>query len=220
MKISKQTLDVLANFATVNQNILVKPGNKLSTININKTQFVNAVVEDQFETEFGLYNLAEFIGVLSLFKDPDVQFGDRSARITEGKQSVNYFYADRSVLVLPPEKEFKMPSVEASFTLSEEQIKSLKNAARQLSSTDLFFVGKDGVISAIVGDPGNPTANTFSIEVGATDHTFNTFVKIESLKMLPGNYDVQLSKARVSRFNLQNGSYEMIIALDAKSTFA
>ena len=44
----------------------------------------------------------------------------------------------------------------------------------------------------MVGDKKNATGNSFSEPVGDTDKTFKVNLKVENLKMLPGDYDVKL----------------------------
>lgn len=220
MKISKQTIDILKNFSGINQNIFVANGNTLRTMSVPKNIFVEAQVQENFEQEFGIYNLSEFLGVISLFSDPEVEFSDKFARIKEGKNSVTYHYANKEVLVLPPDRKINIPQFEANFTLTKDNIDLLKKSASVLSATDVFFVGKDGVISALVGDPANSTSNKFSIEVGTTNVDFNVFFKVENLKMIQGDYDVHLSKALVVKLVNQTTDYVMHIALDSKSSFS
>ena len=55
--LSNRTLDVLKNFSTINSNILVKPGNVLTTISPIKNVMAEATVEEDFDTEFGIWDL-------------------------------------------------------------------------------------------------------------------------------------------------------------------
>ena len=57
MKLSKETLAILKNFSTINQSILIESGNNLKTVSVNKTMMSNAVIEETFPEEFGLYDL-------------------------------------------------------------------------------------------------------------------------------------------------------------------
>ena len=78
MKLSEATTNVLKNFSDINQNILVKQGNKLNTMSTMKNIIGEAQIEESFEREFGIYDLNEFLGVMSLGKDPDLLFEDES----------------------------------------------------------------------------------------------------------------------------------------------
>ena len=74
VKISDTTKSVLKNFADINQNLLVQPGQELKTISTMKNILAKAKIEEEFTSEFGIYDLSEFLGVLSLFKRPTFSF--------------------------------------------------------------------------------------------------------------------------------------------------
>ena len=63
MKLSKETLSVLKNFATINGNILIKTGNRLSTISAQKNVMASTTVSENFDSDFGIYDLNEFLCV-------------------------------------------------------------------------------------------------------------------------------------------------------------
>jgi len=98
MKLSENTISVLKNFATINPSVLIKQGNTIATISPQRTILARATVEEEFPQQFAIYELAKFLGVLSLFKEPELEFGPQQVMITSGKQSVNYTYADPSMV--------------------------------------------------------------------------------------------------------------------------
>ena len=106
MKLSEQTVSLLKNFASVNQNLLFKSGNKLQTISAQKNILVNAEIPESFPSDFAIYDLNKMLGVMSLFQDPDLEVGDKTMKIG-GK--VNYMFADPTMIVTPPEKELVFP---------------------------------------------------------------------------------------------------------------
>lgn len=218
MKISKQTLDILKNFASINQNVLIKAGSRLATRTVAKNVFVDANVEDEFPQDFGIYNLSEFLGVVSLFSEPEFTFSDSSVTITQGKNKVTYLFASPEVLDYP-EKNIVMPKTDVEFELSEENLKSLQKAGAVLGSTDLLIQGQDGKLSATVLDPKNPSANTFSVDVGETDLSFECFIKLENLKMPVGIYEVSLSSKKISRFKSKTMDYTIYIAAEKNSVW-
>ena len=110
MKLSNETLTVLKNFAGINQSILVRKGNKLRTMSVMKTVLAEAVVNEEFEKEFAIYDLNQFLNGVSLHEDPELDFqNDAYVVIREGKRRVKYFFADPQVIVSPPEKEISLP---------------------------------------------------------------------------------------------------------------
>ena len=59
----------------------------------------------------------------------------------------------------------------------------------------------------------------FAITVGETDDSFEFNFKVENIKILPGTYDVVVSKKLLSRFTCQNYNLKYYIALEPDSTF-
>lgn len=218
MKLSKQTLEVLKTFSTINQNLLVKPGSRLSTKPSVASIFATAEVPEVFPQEFGIYNLVEFLGVLSLFSDPELNFDEKFVTISEGRNSVKYFYAAKEVLVFP-DRDIKMPAAEIQFQLTKETLTSLLKAASVLKVSELVVTGSDGQITVTVSDVKNDTANTYSVEVGKTDIEFTAVFMIDNLKLISGDYDVEISTKRISKFHNSAMNYTAYVALEQSSKF-
>ena len=218
MKISQNTLNVLKNFSTINQNILIKEGSTLTTRTVAKNLFVSATVDTVFPQDFGIYNLSQLLGVMSLFSDPDVELSNKYMIISQGKNKVQYMFASPEVLDYP-DKSITMPASNAEFDLSDENLKSLLKAGAILSSTDLKISGDGELITCTVLDPKNPSANTFSVEVGQTDRNFDVFIKLENLKLIQGKYKVLLSEKKIAQFSNQEISYSMFIASERSTTW-
>ena len=102
MNLTTDTLSVLKNFSDINQNILVKPGNKIQTISTMKNILAEAEVSEKFEDEFAIYDLPEFLRSVELFEKPELKFnGGTNVNISQNSQSIKYFFADKSVIVSP-----------------------------------------------------------------------------------------------------------------------
>ena len=111
MKISDNTISILRNFSDINANILFKPGKQLSTVSTMKNIMAEANVEDEFETEFGVYDLPEFLRALDSFTQPVLNFnGSANLKIQDEKTSLSarYAFADKSTLRYPS-KSITMP---------------------------------------------------------------------------------------------------------------
>ena len=110
MKINQSTQDILKNFSEINTNILIKPGSELNTISTMKNILAKATINDSFDREFGIYDLNEFLSVVSSLDKPELTLQEKYMTIsTEGSRSkVKYFYSDPSVIVSPT-KEVNMP---------------------------------------------------------------------------------------------------------------
>ena len=220
MKLSEKTLTLLKNFSNINQSILFKQGSSLRTISVMKNILAEATIDEDLPTDFGIYDLGQFLNGLALHNRPELDFQNEGyVYIKEGRMRSKYFFADPKVIVTPPEKEITLPSEDVSFTLSTDQLDKLLKAAGIYQLQDLAVVGKNGVVKIQVRDKKNDTSNDFAITVGETDDSFEFNFKVENIKILPGTYDVVVSKKLLSRFTCQNYNLKYYIALEPDSTF-
>ena len=221
MKLSDQTLNILKNFAGINNSILVKQGTQLRTISVAKNILAEAAIEEDFPRDFAVYDLNQFLNGLSLHQDPDLDFSPESyISIKEGKRRVKYFYADPNVIVSPPEKEITLPSEDVHFQLESSSLEKLLKAAAVYQLPDLSAVGEAGVVKLVVRDKKNDTSNEFAVVVGETDKEFSFNFKVENIKIIPGAYDVVVSQKLLSKFTNTNCDLKYYIALEPDSTFA
>jgi hypothetical protein len=222
MKINQSTQDILKNFSEINTNILIKPGSELNTISTMKNILAKATINESFDKEFGIYDLNEFLSVVSSLDKPELTLQEKHMTIsTEGSRSkVKYFYSDPSVIVSPT-KDVNMPESDVTFSLSESNLAQLRKMAAILSSPDLALVGtKGGDVVLKVCDKKNDTSNKFDIVVGenaTANYTF--YFKVENLKMISGDYDVAVSSKSIAHFTNTKLPIEYWIALEPDSVF-
>ena len=203
MKLSEHTTSVLKNFASINQNLVIKEGKTISTMSAMKNIVAKAEVDEDFPREIAIYDLNEFLAALSLFTNPVLDFSENFVMITEeGKtgNSLKYFYSDPSV-VTTPSSEITMPETEVKFSLDSGDLSRVQRAASVIGSPDLVLE-KNGTGSYLtVKDKKNDTANNYSLDVDAEGNgEYNFFFKVENLKLLPTNYDVNVSSKNISHF--------------------
>lgn len=220
MKLSENTLGILKNFASINNSILVKPGNKLRTISVAKNILAEAEIKETFPKSFAIYDLNQFLNGLSLHQDPDLDFSEENyLMIREGKRRVKYFFADPNVIISPPDKEIELPSKDVCFQLDSVTLDKLLKAAAVYQLPDLSAVGESGIIKLVVRDKKNDTSNEYSIVVGETDREFVFNFKVENIKIIPGPYDVVVSSKLLSQFTNKGNDLNYWIALEPDSTF-
>ena len=220
MKLSDKTLTLLKNFSSINQSILFKKGTSLRTISVMKNILAEATIEEDLPTDFGIYDLNQFLNGLGLHQNPDLDFENEGhVVIREGRSRTKYFFADPNVIVTPPDKEIALVSEDVSFELSTSQLDKLLKAAAIYQLPDLAVVGGEGVVKIVVRDKKNDTSNDFSIVVGETESTFSFNFKVENIKILPGTYDVVVSQKLLSRFTCRDYDLTYYIALEPDSTF-
>ena len=83
MKLSNETVSVLKNYSTINQNLMIKEGSILQTMSAMKNIVAKADVEESFDKEVAIYDLNEFLASLSLFKSPVLEFDESFVTIKE-----------------------------------------------------------------------------------------------------------------------------------------
>ena len=215
MKLSNDTREVLKNYSTINANLLVTSGNNIATMSQMKNIVSKATLPDTFESEFAIYDLNEFLSAMSLFDDPELDFGDSSVKISQGGQSLNYFYSDPTV-VTTPKSDITMPDPDAIFTLKQSVFNQVLKASSVLGVPDMVLdVNENGQMNLRVSDRKNDTSNSFSVEVGeggTPNQKF--FFKVENLKLLSGDYEVKVSSKGISNFKNVNKDVEYFIALE------
>lgn len=217
MKISKDTIAILKTLAGVNTNLLLKPGARLSTISPVKTVVAEVSVAESFPAEFGIYDLNEFLGVLSLFSEPELTFADKQVKISENGVSIRYFGADPEILV-KPQKALNFPAPDVEFEMPAAVLAMAIKTASVLRSPDISFVGDGTDVILQIQDLKNPSGNSFDMKVGTTDRHFAANLKVENLKMMPGDYSVSVAGKKISRFmNKANGAV-FYVALESTST--
>ena len=138
MKLSTETLNVLKNFSTINQNLEFKQGNKLTTISAGKSVLAQATVKDEFPQNFCVYDLNQFLLVHSMFKgDVELEFDASNITFKGGRSKTKYRMASRDTIVVPPEKEIKLNDIDYSFTLSDVDYAEIMRSAAILSSPNI-----------------------------------------------------------------------------------
>jgi hypothetical protein len=219
MKLSKDTVGLFKNFAGINSNLLLKQGNKLATISTQKNVMSDTVVAETFPADFGIYDLNEFLGAMSLFNDPELDFSDKYVTIKEGGASIKYFAAEIGNLVVP-QKAIVFPEAEIEFTMTATMLNMIQKTSSVLRATDLQIVGDGSKMVIQVGDKKNATGNTYNAQVGSTDKEFKVNLKVENLKMLPGDYLVSISSKKISRFKATSSELVYYVAVEADSVFS
>ena len=207
----KATIEILKNFSSINQSILIHEGNQLATMATTKNIFATAIVEDEFPKDFALYSLSEFLSVLSLFSEPKIEYGENDITIKEGKMKVRYQYSSPAVVVSPPKgKSIPVRDVLLTFDLKKEDLAGLVKASAILKATDLII---DQHSMSVTNRKGND--NTYKIDIeaaeGDTDRSFA--LKVEYLKLIPNDYRVQVNE-RVLNFTNEEKQLSYTFTLD------
>lgn len=222
MELSSFTLQVLKNFAAVNSNIVINPGNTIMTMSEAKNVLAKATVPETFPAEVGVYDLNELLNVLSLVDSPRVSFRDNYMMVGDvsGRTTINYYYSDVDMLT-HPSKPIDMPEPDVHFTLDQTTLNNLKRAANVLGHSQLVIEPNEGSIKLTIEDQENSTSNNYSIDVdgGYNNDSFSFVLNINNLKMIADDYQVNISSKLISEFKSANSELVYWVALEKSSKY-
>lgn len=224
MKLSQETLEVLKNFSSINQSLLIKSGNTLSTISNLRTILSIAHVEETFPTEFAIYDLNKFLAKHSLYRDDcNLEFeDDRVVFQSSNKRRHDYIkYCSPKVIVSPPDKKLAVDDPDFSFDLSHVDLEWQRRSAGISGSPNFIFRanGEDiKLVSTDVKDDSSDISETVISETKGV--TFNIVMKAEYFKILEGDYAVDISRRGLAKFTHKSRNIVYFIAIEsAQSTF-
>ena len=224
MKLSNETLSVLKNFAGINSNVVLNPGQTVKTMSESKTIMASAQINEEVPAQIGIYDLNEFLGVVNMFDDPDLLFDNefKSVRVTEGKRAVKYFFSEPSILT-SPSKDVVMPACPVSFTISAEEMSNLRKAASALGVTDVMVKCEPSSNpQLVVTDTKDSTSNSYEIDLDESvgeGVTCKFIFNIGNFKFVADDYEVSISDKLISNFKAKNTPIEYWVALEKNSTF-
>lgn len=225
MKLSNETLDVLKNFGNINSGIFFKKGKVVKTVSPHKNILALANIPDEIPSEFGIYDLNEFLSAVSMYKDDlDLQFVSNDIIITglKGRSKMKYRSCQPSLLVTPPENDLKMPDPEIKFELSADEFKWIMNSANILGSPQISIESNGEKVSINTLDTSNDSAHTQTLDlnIDPAGNKYKMMFKTENIaKLLQGSYDVEISSKGISHFTNKNHTVEYWISTESGSTF-
>ena len=223
MELSDTTLQVLKNYATINPNIVITEGSTVKTISVARNVLSKAELPEEFPASFGIYDLSEFLNVLSLVDSPRLKFEKDYVTVGDstGRSSVKYFFSDPEMLTSPG-KDINMPDAEVKFTLDTDTLGKVKRAAAALGHDEISISPTTGAIRLSVIDSKDATSNAFSIDVEGEypeGVDFNFIMNVSNLKVINEDFAVGISSKLISQFKSTQSAIEYFIALEKSSTY-
>jgi len=189
----------------------------LNTMSPNKTVLAKASIKEQIPSQFAIYDLSKFLGVLSLFEQPELQVEEKQMVINGGQQKVRYTFASPDAIVTPPAKEVVMPESEIQFRLTADDLAKVTKALGVMQLPEIAVVGENGEMSIQAIDSKNPSADSYRVVLRDSSVTFKMVFKAENIKIMPGDYEVSISSKGIGHF--KGNDVEYFIATEANSTF-
>jgi hypothetical protein len=192
-------------------------------MSIAKNIVSRAEIEESFPNTFGIYDLSEFLSVLSLVDRPSITFGDNFCTVSDGSglSSIKYFYSDPEMLSAP-KKDIVMPQCEVKFLLTNDTLSKIKRASSALGYDNISIRPNGKSIEISVIDANDKTSNSYSVLAEGTfpeGSDFNFIMGVSNMKLLGEDYEVSVSTKLISHFKSINSETQYFIALEKSSTY-
>jgi hypothetical protein len=215
MKLTENTLNTLKNFSTINQSILLRKGKVQKTLHPDQVILAEAAVENDFPIDFGIYDLNQFLGTLGAMNDPDIEFSDTGASISDRDGfKVLYAACSPSQISSPPNKDLVIEDVDAAFQLSHAALKKMLTLSNMNNLSNISVVGEAGSLYIQGHENANDTSNTIRLSIGTCEKDFIATFKAEYLILLPFDYSVELNKNSFAKFTNKEKELTYTIALE------
>lgn len=217
MKFSNETIQILKNFSTINQNILFREGNTVATITDSRNIFARAKIAETFPMDIPVYDLPQMLSILTFQQDQEIEFHEQYMTIAKHDGEFCYYYSDPAVVTAAPDKEIPVDA-RFSFRIEQSEIVLINKSAALVGAEYISLVNRGGKVTLLVGDPDQRTSNSYTLEIGETEDTdFVARISVETFKVLPDTYDVTLARKSFMHFKNAAETLQYWIALDTKS---
>lgn len=223
MKLSEYTVEVLKNFASINPNLLIKPGQVQRTCSTSKMLYAETTLFESFDKEIGIYDLNKFLALMSMKQgSPDVEIEDASfafKALNRGK--IRMRFTEPKILIAP-ERAIGETKYEVEFKISQEILNWINSAAAILKAPNIIFESDEGEITISAADANGAMTDDASIPVeGNSKHKFVAILNLDNINFIPGDYQVSLSSGgHIKWANMTKGKdmtyWTALAAEDAK----
>lgn len=218
MKFSARTIQILRNFSTINPSLVFKEGNELRTIAYpSRAVLARATIDTQVPSAFAIYDLSKFLSAISMFEEPDLVPTGQKAVITSGGERINWTLAEPSLILSPPDRGLGVVEPDVKFTLKNDILSRTIKALSIIGVPEIAVTGEDGKIHIEALNTKNSSESSYRVQVGETDKTFRLIFLAENIKLLPGDYEVVISKRGIAHFKSEDLEYW--ITIEQNSTF-
>lgn len=218
MKIDENTINVLKNFSKINSSLVFPEGNVLKTISPSKCLMAQAVVPTSFKKRFALSNINRLIATLGLFENPQLNFNDKFLTISDSNKSSRLMYVNEEVIHPKVNKNpINMGKIIDSFVLKDSDLKEVEKALGTLALPEFHITADGENIYLQAANNNNPSSDIYSIKVGESTRKYRAVMKAENIKLLPGDYNIEVSERGL--LHLIGKNVEYWIALENTSEF-
>lgn len=224
MKLSKDTLELLKNFASINDGIVFRAGKTLRTCDASKQVLAETTISEEIPAEFGIFDLNRFLSALSLHRgdsEMTIDSATKSAVLTgnSGRSTITYRLCDTTMVKNAPEKSIVMPTNDVQFTLEEDDLADILKASAVLGTPHIAIKSDGSKVFLAAIDNKNTSTHTNQIEIGTGNgKKYTMLFKTENLKMIPGKYDVIISFKGLATFKNTTKPLQYWVATEVGSS--
>ena len=216
--LTRETIEVLGNFVQINPSIIVCAGSEIRSISNLEHILAKYKCTEVFPTEFAIYDLSEFLNVVSLFENPVLEFdNEQYVTIRSGSKYSKYYFSNPEItLKRAPNTDVKFPGADIQFGLSESDVKGIRKASNILDLEDINIATKDETdVRVSLIDTEDETNNTYEqVFQGCSTGDFSVNIKMENLVVLPGDYTLSICAKGMSEWRDNNRDLVYYIGLE------
>lgn len=220
MKLSKETLAVIANLGNFNNGIVFKAGNVIKAKqHQGSTPIIFAEIEESFPQDFAIYDISKFMSMFRLLSDPDITFEPEGIFFRdEAGKTARISYSNPTLIDhIDYDNQIKAPSIDQTLTLTKDNFKTILNATASFGVPEIAFIGKDGKLIISTHDSSNPKVDSFNIALGETESEFTVILSVANLQFLPVDYEVKICFKGLLEFVSQDGKISYFVTMTDKS---
>lgn len=223
MKLSEKTIEVLKNFSNINTSMFFRKGNVMRAIDGENAILAEAKIEEEFPSDFGIYELNQLLGILSLHKEqPEINIQGNDLIITGygGRNKVVYRTCSSELIKVPPVSTIDLSDPQVSFVLTKEDFDWVMKASSIISAPNIIFTSNGDDISVVATDLKDDSSKSNELVIGkGNGDTFKFNLKTMNMKMISGNYDVSLYAKGFSHFKNKDTEIQYWITVESGSSY-
>ena len=116
-----------------------------------------------------------------------------------------------------------MPECEVTVSLTSETLSQIRKAASALGHSEMAISAVENGVNIKVFDSKDSSANIYNIQLandaGYNDGQFEFVININNLKLLDGDYEVNISSKLISEWKNTTKPVKYYIALEKNSNY-
>lgn len=203
MKLSKQTLDILASFSKIGESILIPAGNQIRISQAKEITFIGIYdTEETFEHDFAIYNLRQFLSCMRLFYnskekiyDAELEFQESHSLKITGQDGREIQYALTSLNCVQSadySKPFTWNTQDVKFLVSWSQIKDLLSGTSILDASHVAIVGDGENVYLRSHTEKASNQNIYSLNLGSCDRKFRIIFETRNFDFFESDYEISV----------------------------